>query len=131
MGNDCCLKSNNGCENCVCAETRASVQELTELRTLVEQAEIVMGHLEKLVPSDQSKSWLEWRRAGLAKRLVRVKSEMVSLVNDVQVEMLNNSQTRKSILMKQAMKAALEAAVLVVTFQGWQLFAVISAADYL
>lgn len=90
-----------------------------------------MGHLEKLVPSDQSKSWLEWRRAGLAKRLVRVKSEMVSLVNDVQVEMLNNSQTRKSILMKQAMKAALEAAVLVVTFQGWQLFAVISAADYL
>lgn len=77
--------------------------EIIELRTLINQTEKLVEQLGKLLSTDEgNRSWLEWRHAGLERRLENTKRELRLLTEQLQVKILEDAcverQKRKHVV---------------------------------
>lgn len=63
------------------------VQELTEIREMIQQTERIVSSLELLLPP-KGKDWLLWRTKGIRRRLDIAKDELRTLTDQLQVMML-------------------------------------------
>lgn len=75
---------------------KESLKELSEVRTLIEQATVTVGRIEKLIPpTSQNQGWLSWRVAGLKRRLDDAKREMMELTESLQSKLIHMQRERE------------------------------------